>query len=148
MNRYKSEKDAFFFVLNWSIIIILLILVWMGLSSGGSLLFIPIWLLILMFVVSTWYMTNYEIDKAHLHVRSGPLNWNIPIDRIEKVRRKRSFNSGPAHARERLEIIYSGGSILISPLQEEQFLKELKAINRKIEIDVPNVKKEAPTPSN
>ncbi|WP_172250624.1 PH domain-containing protein [Saccharibacillus deserti] len=142
MNRYKSEKDIFFFILNWSIIIILLILVWMGLSTGGSLLFIPVWLLILMFVVSTWYITNYEIQDGHLRVRSGPLNWNIPIDRIEAVRRKRSFNSGPAHSRSRLEILYTGGSILISPLREEQFLKQLQAANRKIKVDVPDIKKE------
>ncbi|CAM4331476.1 PH domain-containing protein [Saccharibacillus endophyticus] len=141
-NRYKSEKDVFFFTMNWAIIIALLILVWMGLSTGGSLLFIPVWLLILMFVVSTWYMTNYEIDKGHLRVRSGPLNWNIPIDKIEKIRRKRSMSSGPAHSRSRLEITYAGGSMLISPVREEEFLKQLKGINRKITIDVPDVKKD------
>lgn len=147
-NRYKSEKDVFFFTLNWAIIIALLILVWMGLSTGGSLLFIPVWLLILMFVVSTWYMTNYEIENGHLRVRSGPLNWNIPIDKIEKIKRKRSMSSGPAHSRSRLEITYAGGSMLVSPVREEAFLKQLKGINRKIVIDVPDVKKDVETKKN
>ncbi|NGZ74348.1 PH domain-containing protein [Saccharibacillus alkalitolerans] len=141
MNRYKSEKDVFFFTLNWAIIIALLIMVWMGLSAGGSLLFIPVWLLILMFVVSTWYMTNYEIENGHLRVRSGPLNWNIPIDRIEKIRRKRSLSSGPAHSRDRLEIVYAGGSLLVSPVREDEFLKQLTSLNRKIAVEVPDAKK-------
>ncbi|MCQ4085706.1 PH domain-containing protein [Saccharibacillus sp. JS10] len=135
-NRYKSEKDVFFFTLNWAIIIVLLILVWMGLSIGGSLIFIPVWLVILMFVVSTWYITSYEIANEHLRVRSGPLNWNIPIDRIEKIQRKRSMSSGPAHSRNRLEIVHNGGSILISPVREEEFLQQLKKINKKIVINV------------
>lgn len=141
MHRYKSDKDAFFFTLNWASMIALLILVWMGLSSG-SFLFVPVWLLILMFVVSTWYLTNYEIKDGHLLVRSGPLNWKIPIDRIEQIRRKRSMSSGPAHSRERLEIIFTGGSIQISPVRENEFLSQLKAANRKIVVDVPDVKTE------
>lgn len=141
MNRYKSDKDAFFFTLNWASMIVLLILVWMGLSNG-SFLFVPIWLIILMFVVSTWYLTYYEIKDGHLFVRSGPLNWKIPIDRIETIRRKSSMNSGPSHSRSRLELVYAGGSIQVSPVREDEFLKQLKAGNRKINIDVPDVKKE------
>lgn len=141
-NRYKSDKDVFFFTLNWATILVLLILVWMALSTG-SVIFIPVWLIILMFVVSTWFVTNYEIQGDRLRVRSGVLNWNIPIDKIERIGRKRSMNSGPAHSRDRLEIVYAGGSILISPEREEEFLKQLKSINRKIVVDVPNVKKEA-----
>lgn len=141
-NRYKSDKDVFFFTLNWATILVLLILVWMALSTG-SVMFIPVWLIILMFVVSTWFVTNYEIQGDRLRVRSGVLNWNIPIGKIERIGRKRSMSSGPAHSRDRLEIVYTGGSILISPEREEEFLKQLKSINRKIVVDVPDAKKKA-----
>ncbi|MDO3411992.1 PH domain-containing protein [Saccharibacillus sp. CPCC 101409] len=141
MHKYKSDKDPIFFILHWATVLVLLILVWMALSAG-SLLFIPVWLLILMFIVSTWYLTRYEIQGGHLLIRSGPLNWKIPIDRIETVRRKRSLSSGPAHARDRLEIVYAGGSVLISPEKEQQFLSDIKSANRKIKVDVPIVKKD------
>ena len=69
---------------------------------------------------------------------------SIEISYISSV--KRSYNplSSPAASLKRLRIDLIGGSIfsytLISPVREQEFIKELKSLNPNIMINVPDKK--------
>jgi len=80
----------------------------------------------------TLLATQYSIDANTLTVRSGPFRWVIDLARIESVTATRDARSGPALSLDRLCICYDGGrQILISPLDQEAFLRNLEQSRRR-----------------
>lgn len=79
-----------------------------------------------------WIMvgTYYVIQLDCLFIRCGCFRWTIPLTSIQEVSPTRSLLSGPALSLERLKIVYQQGgqrrTILISPIQPEDFLADLK----------------------
>jgi hypothetical protein len=68
--------------------------------------------------------------------------WFIPCGKMnimDVVSMKRSYNliSSPATSLKRLQICFvKGSSWLVSPVREQEFIKELKSINPNIDINV------------
>lgn len=80
---------------------------------------LPSWLL---------FSTRYVLGQGQLRVLSGPFSWRIPVAKITAVTPTSSPLSGPALSLDRLRIDYGvGRSILISPRNKEQFVKDIEA---------------------
>ena len=85
----------------------------------GAVTLLPFWLLA---------TTDYRFRDDSLYIRSGPLNWTIPLSGIRRIEPSRSFASGPALSMDKLLIYYGKHDwILISPKDKEGFLSELES---------------------
>ncbi|NLU50789.1 MAG: PH domain-containing protein [Syntrophomonadaceae bacterium] len=80
-----------------------------------------------LFVGWVWTTTGYTISPTELQVKAGPLQWKIPLESIQRVRRSRSMTASPALSFDRLEISYGrGDAILIAPAETREFLNVLR----------------------
>jgi hypothetical protein len=80
---------------------------------------LPLWLLT---------TTRYILSSTGLIVRSGPLRWDVRLERITHIERTSSHLAAPALSTDRLRIVYGPGqSIMISPRNREEFLRDLDA---------------------
>lgn len=77
------------------------------------------------FVAWIFVKTFYIVTETDLLVRSGPFRWTIPLDDIQKVQPTRNPLSSPALSLDRLEILHSRGSLMISPEDKRGFLEDL-----------------------
>jgi hypothetical protein len=93
---------------------------WITIAFTGSIgIGLPIWLL---------FSTDYTLDCDVLAIRSGPFRWKVPVHEIENITPTSSPLSSPALSLDRLRIEYGAGrSIMISPLEEEEFLVDIEA---------------------
>jgi hypothetical protein len=79
---------------------------------------LPLWLL---------RATYYRVDTADLHIRCGPFAWRVPLREIRAITPTRNPLSSPALSLDRLRIDFArGGSIMISPLDKDAFVEELR----------------------
>ena len=101
-------------------------------AADLDLLLIPV-ILFFLFVFSG---IKYSVDQKDLTVHSSFFSRNkIPVSAIRKIRETNNPLSSPTASLDRLEIFYNKfDSIIISPVRTEEFLKNLLAINPKIEV--------------
>ncbi len=91
---------------------------------------------VLLFMVYLCVTTVYIIKGDTLWIKSG-FFYNLPIEiiSIQKVSETNNPLSSPAMSLDRLEIVYGKKpGILISPVNKEQFIADLKHIHPGIEI--------------
>lgn len=130
---YPSKKDWWLGAIIWGTVIITL-------GSGGLAVFTKAtstveYLLVTLltippslFIAWVWLTTYYVLEKEHLFVHSGPIRRTIPLDSIRSVRPSRNPLSSPALSMDRLEIAYGRNKyVLISPLDRDEFLRQLEA---------------------
>lgn len=131
---YKSKVDGWLFlILAGAVVIpayggIQVVLTVPGTSPGPLILTIvlvialPLWLL---------FGTSYTLQADKLLIRCGPLKWEILLAEIKAITPVRSFLSSPALSMDRLRIDYGRGmSIMISPQNKKQFLKDIEERRR------------------
>ena len=83
---------------------------------------LPIWLLL---------STRYTLEPRQLRVQSGPFKWHIKVADITSITPSSNALSSPALSLDRLRIDYgSGRSLMISPRNKEQFLRDIEAARR------------------
>ncbi len=83
---------------------------------------LPLWLLL---------STRYVLAQGQLRVLSGPFKWCIPVAKITTITPTSSPLSSPALSLDRLRIDYGvGNSVMISPRNKEQFVKDIEAARR------------------
>lgn len=127
---FRSRIDAKFKVLAIATMGVGLSTLWLRPKEASAPLWALLGLLMLgaaAFVLWITFLTYYELEHDALRVRSGPFSWRIPLGQISAVRPTNSSQSSPAMSMERLEILYgSGRSILISPANQEEFLRLLQ----------------------
>lgn len=88
-------------------------------------------------VLAMLFLIRYEVDETHLRVRLGPIPFgSIKLSEIVLVERSYNPLSSPASSLKRLSIETKTKSILISPANEEEFIRLLKARNPKIKVNV------------
>lgn len=135
MKVYKSEVDIWLALL---VIVPVFIAVIAALQSsewiaaGGLLLCI-------IFILYLFYTTKYTINKDVLTVKSGFIvNIFIPVSAIKSIKKTNNPLSAPALSLNRLEIKYGNkyDYTLISPVNREDFIKQLLAINPDIKVEV------------
>lgn len=133
--RFRSKIDAWI-----GGVILLGILVSAALAIGlllqkgiASLAVVPLLAaaVSLRVLVETWY----GIDDKELIVHCGPFRTSVPISNIRAIRPTRTVVSAPALSRDRLEVIHSTGTLVISPSDQAHFIRALKARNAALEIE-------------
>lgn len=83
---------------------------------------LPLWLLL---------STHYTLGYGQLVVRSGPFKWCIPVAEITSITPTSNPLSSPALSLDRLCIEYGPGkSLMISPRDKEQFVRDIGAATR------------------
>lgn len=77
-----------------------------------------------------WFRTGYRVDGEDLVVQYGPITFNVPIHKIERVDFIKSPFVGPALSVDRMGITHSASKFLtVSPMDQEGFLQALKESN-------------------
>lgn len=84
----------------------------------------------LVFVTTILWGINYRIEAGLLKVRIAFwTTWRIDIQKIKSINRSFNALSSPASSLKRIQVAYEGGQILLSPANEELFIKELLRTN-------------------
>ena len=81
-------------------------------------------------VLGTWY----GVTQTHLIVHCGPFRTAVPISNIRAIRPTRTVLSAPALSLDRLEVVHTGGALVISPADKAGFIRALK--ERRAAVDV------------
>ncbi|MEG9295041.1 PH domain-containing protein [Mangrovibacillus sp. Mu-81] len=88
------------------------------------------------FILWMWLTTFYFIDENNLIIKFGPFKKNIPLDTIKSVNKTTNPLSSPALSLKRLEVVYGYyNSVLISPIDRDEFIKILYLRCKNIEIN-------------
>ncbi|MFR9720872.1 PH domain-containing protein [Aeromonas diversa] len=83
----------------------------------------------------TWLLTTtyYRLEGDALFVSSGPIRLRIPLREIVNITPTNSPLSSPALSLDRLRIEYGRGkSVMISPRNKEEFIRNLEAARRSV----------------
>ncbi len=94
---------------------------------------------VLLLFVLILFGIRYEITQTELRIKLGPLRMGtIKLNDIKSI--KRSYNplSSPAASLKRLVVNAPRFNALISPANEEEFLRLIKKRNPSVEIEVTN----------
>ncbi|WP_281542495.1 PH domain-containing protein [Maribacter aestuarii] len=102
-----------------------------------NILVIIINLFVLIFIFHLFWNTYYIIDGKDLIIKSGfVVDKKLAIDLIRKISETSSIMSAPAASFDRLEINYGKySSIIISPKDKSNFIKDILKINPAIDIN-------------
>ena len=131
---YKSKTDAWLLAVLAVAIAVSLFAAIVTVSDGSAAAWpmaafiavigvgLPIWLLL---------STRYTLEPRQLRVQSGPFKWHIKVADITSITPTSNALSSPALSLDRLRIDYgSGRSLMISPRNKEQFLRDIEAARR------------------
>ena len=102
------------------------------------LLYLIIVMPLLTFLLWIFFGTFYELREEYLYCRSGPFFEKIYYDKIRSAKLSRNLLSSMALSRKRIEIRQHGkgyitGTTMISPVNREEFLKQLLAKCKNLE---------------
>ena len=136
--RVKSAMDGWYKILIWiavAIITITIIMVQKNERVIGYAVGFPVLALLL----SIYFGTYYELRNDYMYCRSGPFFEKIAYEKIKVVRLRKGMPSSMALSNKQIEIKqYSKGYIMgttfISPIDREEFFKELVGRCRNLEI--------------
>ena len=133
--RFRSRIDAWIGgVILFGMLLSAALTIGLLLQKGiASLATVPLLVagLSLWLLVDTWY----GIDDKELIVRHGPFRTSVPISNIRAIRPTRTVVSAPALSLDRLEVIHATGTLVISPLDQVNFIRVIKARNGAVEIE-------------
>jgi hypothetical protein len=114
------------------------------LSMGGASICLGLnaqWLGVLVLTIITLLIyalfktTYYTIDENKLIIRSFFIvNKKVNVQSIKIVRESRNPISAPAASLDRLEVISTVDSVLISPKDKNTFIEEITTINPRIKV--------------
>jgi hypothetical protein len=73
--------------------------------------------------------TRYTVSERSLKIRHGFFSWTIPLSEMTSISPAKDPASSPALSLDRLRIEYAKGkSIMISPLNKEEFVNLLRSL--------------------
>jgi membrane protein YdbS with pleckstrin-like domain len=88
-------------------------------------------------VLALLFSMRYCIDESNLYIKLGPISFStIPLNNIQKVEHSYNPLSSPASSLKRLFIKSEGKEVLISPSDEDEFIRLLKTRNQDIQVNV------------
>lgn len=134
MKKYKSK-------ISWKLIAFLAVMFsFIGfevVTNPINWLALMVLLLCLLFIIHLFTSISYTIIEDELKVKAGFLvNTKIPISSIHKIKETNNLISSPAASLDRLEIFYGKyESIIISPMDKNEFIQDLLKINPNIAME-------------
>jgi hypothetical protein len=140
MKRYLSSKNTFTITILWTMVLLMLVLLFIGLQQE-HLTLLPVGMLSVVIALIVWVLldTRYVIKQHFLLYRSGPFRGRIDIEKIKKIK----YFSGlsvpvtmkPALDTKGYIITYNNyDDVYVSPKSADVFIAELLKINPKIEV--------------
>ena len=140
MNRFLSSKNNYTIAILWTIVIIMVGLLYVGMTKE-QVTILPVIILGSVIAMILWTLldTRYVIKQHFLLYRSGPFRGRIDIQKIKKIK----YFSGlyvpvtmkPALDTKGFIITYNNiEDVYVSPVHREIFLTELLKINPGIEV--------------
>lgn len=137
---FEAKKDKLFSAIFYGFFAFFLFLMLFILRQESSNqkwvgFFIVVFLFLML--IWMWYVTDYKIVNTVLTVRSGPFNQNIPIRSITKIQVGKTKWVGYklGLSAKGLIIYYNKyDEIYITPQNQDKFCKQLKLVNKNIEI--------------
>ena len=106
-------------------------------AKGEFLFMLLVMLPVIIFIVYVLASISYTIDGSILTVHNAFLQkTKIDIAGIRKIKETNNPLSSPAGSMDRLEVLYGNSfeSVLISPINTEDFIKQLLKVNPDIEV--------------
>lgn len=133
--RYRSKVDTWMLLILVSAMLACIAAIAVArVIEGQWSLWIVIPNALLGVLLPAWLLlgTFYVLDGDSLKIRCGPFHWTIPVREIRGIEPTRDPLSSPALSLDRLRIDCGNGkSLMISPHDREQFLKDLSAMRER-----------------
>lgn len=133
MKTYKSKIDILFLI---SRLILPFLFLFKQILNGDLHIIIPVIIGVLVIGGILYYHTEYTITNGSINVKGGFfINKNIKIGSIFKISKNSNLIRGsvlknPILTNKCLDVYYEDNkSILISPDDEEQFIKDIQQVN-------------------
>ena len=138
--RYASQREPSlvnllqraggFFLLGAGLLIAVTLRFGSDLAAFLSIILLALGIACLWTLRQTWY----EITPKRLRIRCGPSRMAIPWEKLQRISYSEDRRNAPALSFRRLRIDYKQGkrprTVLISPQDQEEFLKEVCAQGR------------------
>lgn len=95
---------------------------------------------IFLLVGTIWFGIRYRISNGKLKINLGPFTpWEVDIKNIKTISRSYNPLSSPAPSLRRINLkLRDGGFLLLSPRNEQLFIRTLTDLNPAISNNVPN----------
>lgn len=134
IKTYKSKIDIWLVVLFY---VMMLLPTLVTLIDMFSWIMVALDVLLLGFVSITLFNTKYIIDGELLYIKCGFLpKEKCFISQIVKIKNTHNIISAPAISLDRIEIrLNNRQQLIISPLDKEEFINHLRAINPNIIVE-------------
>ena len=134
IKTYKSKIDIWLVVLFY---VMMLLPTLVTLIDMFSWIMVALDVLLLGFVSITLFNTRYIIDGELLYIKCGFLpKEKCFISQIVKIKNTHNIISAPAISLDRIEIrLNNRQQLIISPLDKEEFINHLRAINPNIIVE-------------
>lgn len=132
MQKFCSKRDMWIVVILWGTMGLFaysLFSIWTRPPSLISVIFSVVVILGAALVFWIMYGTYYMVDNHVLVARSGPFRYVIQIADIRQAVPSGDPTSSPAMSLDRIKISYGNPEqhLLVSPLQQNEFLKAINA---------------------
>lgn len=89
----------------------------------------------ILLIICPFFYIRYTIDGQKLIIKTGPFKSSIDIKEIKSIEPSSSILSSPAFSLKRICISYGKyDNVLISPSNQDDFIKELLKINPDIKL--------------
>ena len=130
---YRSKVDTWLGVILVTVPIPLAFIIWKLFHEsvhGKWFVALPVFFIGICLPVSLLAYTSYTITEKSLSIRSSLFKWEIALKEISAIEPTNDPLSSPALSLDRLRIEYGQGkSIMISPLNKAEFIRDLQAMN-------------------
>lgn len=130
---YRSRIDTWVLVVMIAVMAATAYSIWTTLAAGrpgAKFSAVVMGSLALLLPASLLLATHYTLEPGWLRVRSGPFAWRIPVSEITTITPTHDPLASPALSLDRLRIDYGRRSLLISPREQDRFLRDLDALRR------------------
>ncbi len=102
-------------------------------GSGQSLMFVPLWVILDLYLIPVLFRNYVTVDKKHVVVYFGLLRKTISTQDIVAVKMTNNVRSSFSASFDRIGIdSRTQTTVLIAVEDKQGFLKELQKMNRKI----------------
>ena len=104
-----------------------------GSSTDASLMFVPMLLLIDLYMIPVVFRYHLTVDRDNVIIYFGLLRKTLPTKKITAVKVTRSYKASFATSINRIGIQAQGMDVVYVSLDDNQaFLRELLKVNRKV----------------
>jgi hypothetical protein len=125
--RFVSKRDAWLVAVLWGASLVdFAVAAWLWSAPRDAPAFVaPLLVAAGLFQLHALYATDYTLEGDALRIRASFFRWRVPLAAIEAIEPTRNPLSSPACSLDRLLIRYGKKRIMISPLDQDGFLRAL-----------------------